>query len=153
MQLRAFTADLAATVASWVMSPAEAVMWCGHTDGLLPVEKIASWATGEGVHAFGLYADDRLVGYGELWIDDDEVEVELARLIVDPARRGQGIGRALVAELVSRAQERYPSIFMRVHPDNGAALRCYAAAGFERVSADLEAEWNAPQPVNYAWLT
>jgi hypothetical protein len=31
-------------------------------------------------------------GYGELWLDTDEDEVELARLIVPPDRRHQGLG-------------------------------------------------------------
>lgn len=153
MQLRSFTADLAATVASWATSPVEATRWCGHTDGLVPAAKVATWATEDGVRPFGLYDADELVAYGELWLDDEEGEVELARLIVDPGRRGQGIGRTLVTELVARAQLSYPSVFMRVHPDNQAALRCYSAASFTRVNAELEAQWNAPQPVQYVWLS
>ena len=96
-------------------------------------------------------ADEELIGYGELWVDHDGGEVELARLIIDPRRRGRGAGRDLVAELVARAE--YPEVFLRVHPDNPVALRCYTGAGFVRVDAVLEAEWNAPQPVAYVWLT
>jgi len=153
VQLRPFTADLAATVASWAVSTAEAVMWCGHPDGPVPVGKVIGWAAEDGVRAFGLHAEDRLVAYGELWLDDDEAEVELARLIVAPDRRGQGIGRILVAELIAHLPAGYADVFMRVHPDNEAALRCYAAAGFIRVGAELEAQWNAPQPVRYVWLS
>jgi len=153
MELRPFAADLAATVASWPTSPAEAAMWCGHSGGPVPVQKVLGWATEEGVRAFGLHAGDRLVGYGELWLDDDEAEVELARLIVDPDRRGRGVGRILVAELVTRARASYPDIVMRVHPENTAALSCYAAARFVRVDAEREAQWNAAQPVRYVWLT
>jgi predicted GNAT family N-acyltransferase len=47
------------------------------------------------VQPFGLYRDGRLVAYGELWTDDDAAETELARLIVDPGERGQGLGRHL----------------------------------------------------------
>ena len=152
MRLHPFTADLAATVAAWATSPAEAIMWCGHPGVPVPTEKVIAWADEDGVRPFGLYAAGRLVAYGELWVDEEEAEVELARLIVDPRRRRQGVGRRLVSELVIRARATYPDIFMRVHPDNLAALRCYAAAGFVRVSAEREELWNAPQPVRYVWL-
>jgi ribosomal protein S18 acetylase RimI-like enzyme/SAM-dependent methyltransferase len=150
VELRPFVVELAGTVASWAGSPSEAAMWCGHSGGLVPAEKVAGWSGEDGVRAFGLYAEEELVAYGELWVDDDEVE--LARLIVDPARRGKGVGRVLVKELTEQARKIHADVFMRVHPDNAAALRCYAAARFTRVAPELEAEWNAPQPVQYVWL-
>ncbi len=58
---------------------------------------------------------------GEVWLDDEEEEVELARLIVAPSHRGRGIGRQLVSELVELARAGYPDVFVRVHPDNAAA--------------------------------
>jgi ribosomal protein S18 acetylase RimI-like enzyme len=123
-------------------------MWCGQRAATVP-----AWLAEEGVSAYGLFDGDALVAYGELWIDDDEEEVELARLIVDPARRNAGLGRALVAELTARARESHRPVFMRVHPANAAALRCYAAGGFVAVDPELAAEWNKPQPVAYVWLT
>jgi ribosomal protein S18 acetylase RimI-like enzyme len=128
-------------------------MWCGHDGGLVPAEKVAAWAAEAGVYSFGLYEEAELIAYGELWVDHDEAEVELARLIVDPARRGRGVGRLLVAQLSMVARAMYPNVFLRVHPANAAALRCYGAAGFERATAQQEAQWNAEQPVPYVWLT
>jgi ribosomal protein S18 acetylase RimI-like enzyme len=153
MRLHPFPADEAVTVASWCGSPEEAAMWCGHRDGLVPAEKIRSWADEDGVRPFGLVDDAGvLLAYGELWGDDGEAEGERARRIVDPRHRGRGGGRTLVTQLADRARLAYPDIFMRVHPDNAAALACYARAGFVRVDAALEAEWNAPQPVDFVWL-
>jgi ribosomal protein S18 acetylase RimI-like enzyme len=162
MSLRPFDVADAATVAGWARTAEEASMWCGHAGWPVPADKVAGWSTEDDVRAFGLYAEPvrrsassraegDLIGYGELWVDDDEGEVELARLIIDPRHRGRGAGRELVAELVARSES--PDIFLRVHPDNTVALRCYTGAGFIRGDAGREAEWNAPQPVAYVWLT
>ena len=115
--------------------------------------QINAWADDDWVRPFGLYQDERLVAYGELWIDDDEAGVELARLIVDPAERGHGLGRRLVTGLADLARCTYPLVFLRVVPGNIAARRCYAAAGFEPAEPDQAARWNRGQPVNYIWLT
>jgi ribosomal protein S18 acetylase RimI-like enzyme len=74
-------------------------------------------------------------------------------LIVAPARRGQGLGGRLVRLLVELARAAYPTIALRVAPDNVVAQRCYLRAGFVRASAEDEAEWNQGQPVEYVWMT
>jgi len=91
--------------------------------------------------------------HGELWVDDGEVEVELARLIVDPGERGQGLGRRLAAELARLARSRQSRVFLRIHPRNIAAQRCYAAAGFAPVEPHQAASWNVGQPIGYLWLS
>jgi ribosomal protein S18 acetylase RimI-like enzyme len=140
-------------VSGWATTDEEVVMWCGHTATPVPPEQINAWAGEDGVQPFGLYRGGRLVAYGELWVDDGEAEVELARLIVDPRERSQGLGRRLVAALADLARSKYPRVFLRVHPDNIAARRCYAAAGFQPVEPDQAAAWNASQPVHYIWLS
>ena len=112
---------------------------------------LATLAAGWDGRAFGLVDDGVLVGYGELWIDDDEVEI--AHLIVDPARRRQGVGRRLVEALavVARSYDR-TTVCLRVHPDNSAAIRVYLASGFHDVDDAIAAEWNVGQPVTYRWL-
>ena len=97
--------------------------------------------------------DGEPVAYGEIWEDADENEAELARLIVDPARRGLGLGRTLVRELLAEARRRgWSDVWLRVVPDNEPALRAYAAAGFTRASAEEEAAFNVGQPVGFAWM-
>ncbi len=60
---------------------------------------------------------------------------EILSLAVAPEAHRQGIGRALLAELVDRARgagaER---IFLEVADDNAPALALYAATGFETIS-------------------
>jgi [ribosomal protein S18]-alanine N-acetyltransferase len=153
LRLHPFPADSAGLVSGWATTPEEVIMWCGHPAAPVTAGQINAWAHEDGVEPFGLYRDGQLVAYGELWIDDDEAEVELARLIVDPGERGHGLGRRLAMALADRARSRHPRVFMRVHPDNAAARRCYAAAGFEPVAPHQAALWNAPQPVDYVWLS
>lgn len=153
VRLRPFPAESADVVSGWARTPGEVVMWCGHPAAPVPAAQINAWASEDWVQPFGLYRDERLVAYGELWTDDDEAGTELARLIVDPAERGQGLGRRLASGLAVLARSRYPLVFLRVHPDNVAALRCYAAAGFEPVEPQRAARWNVGQPVSYVWLS
>lgn len=151
--LRPFPAEAAAVVSAWAATREEVIMWCGHPAAPVPAGQINDWAREEGVQPFGLYRDGRLVAYGELWTDDGEAATELARLIVDPGERGQGVGRRLVMALAAVARSRHRRVFLRVHPDNAAARRCYAAAGFEPAGPHLAALWNASQPVRYVWLS
>src|SRR5690242_6693745 len=143
LRLRPFDPAAAPTVAGWATTEPETRMWCGRDAA--PPEVVAGWADEPGVTPFGLYHDERLVGYGETWVDDDEAEVELARLVIDPTERAHGLGRRLVTELVAVALRHHPTVFMRVHPDNAPALRCYAAVDFVPVDPALAAEWNKPQ--------
>jgi len=153
VHLRPFPADSAEVVSGWARTREEVIMWGGRPAASVPAAQINAWAREDGVQPFGLYRDGRLVAYGELWIDDDEAEVELARLIVDPGERGRGLGRRLVMALAALARSRHPRVFLRVHPGNVAARRCYAGTGFEPVAPHLTALWNASQPIEYVWLS
>lgn len=104
------------------------------------------------VRSFVLVQGEPLA-YGELWMDQGEQEVELARLIVAPERRQQGWGRQLVKALLVEARRTgLPNAFLRVRPDNDPAIRCYLATGFVRVPVEQEQAFNAGQPLAYAWF-
>lgn len=150
-ELELFDRRSAAVVAGWAGSPDESMLWCSRTD--VTDDVVANWSAQPDVEAFVLRDDDRVVAYGEVWIDTDEQEVELAHVIVDPGRRGEGWGGRLIGELVAQARRHYPVVALRVHSVNDAAIRCYARAGFERASPADTAAWNAGQPVDYVWMT
>lgn len=153
LRLEPFDPAAAGTVSGWATTVDEVMMWCSRSEAPVPPDVIAGWSHAVDVHAYGLLETGRLIGYGEVWVDDDEAEAELARLIVAPDRRGLGLGRRLVALLVEVAQATYPTVVLRVAPENAAAQRCYRGAGFVRASAEDEAEWNQGQPTDYVWMT
>lgn len=148
MGLTPIGADQAAEVAGWAQPGAETVRWCGLAE--VTAETVAGWGAAADVLPYGLVEDGRLVGYGELWTDDDEVE--LARIIVAPDARGRRVGRRLATLLGAEAARLHPAVYLRVHPDNAPARRCYLGAGFVPVPAAEAAEWNRDQPVAYDWL-
>jgi [ribosomal protein S18]-alanine N-acetyltransferase len=148
-----YAAAHAVTVAGWAASAHEVALWCGRQEFPVDPRTIDEWQRDEDVRAHILVEGGGAVGYGELWFDAEEDEVELARIIVAPGMRGKGIGRVLVRELLAKALAAgYDDVFLRVHPDNARALRCYRGAGFVPVDAALAESWNAAQPVGYVWL-
>ena len=148
--LRPFDPAQAGPVAAWAGSATEARWWAGVAGFPVPAATVVSWQEDPDARGYLLYEDAEPVAYGEIWDDAEEAESELAHLIVHPAARGRGLGRALVHSLVPLAG--FDALLMRVHPDNSAARRCYVGAGFAVVDEERAAEWNVPQPVPYVWL-
>jgi [ribosomal protein S18]-alanine N-acetyltransferase len=144
----------AALVAGWPSSAEEAGRWCSRAEHPFPPEAVTAWWEDADVSPWLLLDPYGVpVAYGEVWDDADEDETELARLIVDPARRRQGVGRRLVDELVAIARTAgRSSCFIRVAPHNDAALALYRAAGFRDVDDATAADWNQGQPTEYCWL-
>ncbi len=150
-EIELFDSRWADTVAGWAGDSEASMLWCSLPS--VSRETVETWANSPSVEAFVLREADRAVAYGEVWVDPDEQEVELAHLIVDPSQRRSGFGTQLVVGLVAQARRHYPMVTLRVHSLNDVAIRCYGAAGFERVSASEETEWNKGQPVDYVWMT
>lgn len=151
MHLTQFTPSHSELVASWAPTPTDLSHWAALSEAPTD-ETFARWHAATGVHT-RLLIEGAPVAYGELWVSEEEDEVELARLLVAPDCRTRGVGRALVRLLVEEARS-FPvsTAWVRVVPENVAALRCYAAAGFTRASLAEEAEFNAAQPRAYRWL-
>jgi GNAT superfamily N-acetyltransferase len=61
----------------------------------------------------------------------------LARVLIDPHRRGEGLGRQLVAAALEKARaEGLRHLDLKVFADNEPALRTYIAAGFTDAGTD-----------------
>lgn len=81
-------------------------------------------------------------------MDPDAKDLEIAHLVVNPASRNRGYGRILADYLYRWSQTLWLwPVFMRVSPDNAAALRCYRQVQFATVAPlaeDMDPQW--------AWL-
>lgn len=129
-----FDPRLAASVASWVRSADELFMLAPSTPPPLTASKVRVWTQQHGEPLmFRESATGALVGYAELNpMRRDRSHLWIGHVIVDPARRGQGLGFALTRALLDRAfdMQRAERVTLVVFPENQAAVECYRAAGF-----------------------
>ena len=152
--LREFRGSDAREIARWPGSPEEVRRWAGSDPGWpVDVAVFGRWHADPDVRPYVLCDGEKPTGYGEVWVDEPEREVELARIIVSPEQRGRGVGRRLVGLLLYRASlAGLPDAFVRVVPENRAAIGCYRGAGFSPVSETKRGEFNRGQPVDYVWM-
>jgi len=111
--------------------------------GVLPhgftVEQALDGAARDYNEPNGLYvllgpADDPLAGGALTFLDNDRAEVK--RMWVSPATRGQGIARALLAELERLAVERGRQVIvLDTSSKLTGAVALYDTSGYQRVAA------------------
>jgi RimJ/RimL family protein N-acetyltransferase len=128
-----------ATIAAWHPIPADEVIGWWNTPDVEP------WAMVD--------EDDVLIGYGEIWTDAEEDEVELARLIIPADLRGRGLGQALVHQLLPKAAATgMTTTFLRVDEDNEVAINCYLRCGFSILGPEEAKVWNEGQRQEWVWM-
>ena len=81
-------------------------------------------------------AGGRLLGYHLLLLRQGSAWARLYSIAVDPAARGQGLGRRLLADAERQAAAAgRTGLRLEVRQDNRAACALYEAAGFRRLAA------------------
>ncbi|EIA21633.1 GNAT family N-acetyltransferase [Listeria fleischmannii] len=95
---------------------------------------LRSWLKTDDQVPFVSFEAGHPVAYGEIWIDDEEGDLEFAHLITAQDYRGQGYGKKLVQSLLEEAKKYpYDDIFIRVLPENSHAIKLYVSLGFEEI--------------------
>jgi RimJ/RimL family protein N-acetyltransferase len=91
--------------------------------------------------------DGALVGHTSLAIQAQGATGRLGRVLVDPGRRGQGLGRALVTAAVAAgfAQTRIDTMTLGVYRHNTPAHRLYESIGFSSTQTTIAATTVADQ--------
>ena len=84
-----------------------------------------------------LDAEGNTAGFGQV-LPREPGTAHLGRIIVSPLLRGQGVGRALVEQLIAAALERHhpEQITLNVYTYNTPALELYRSLGFTITAED-----------------
>ncbi len=134
VRLWPFDARFAPLVSSWISNPTEAYWLAPRTPPPITARRIAAWQV-PGSFPLMLTRENGggPLAYGELnLLNTFRSEYWLGHLIVDPARRGCGLGRELTRLLLERAFERLHAtrVTLVVFAENVEAVRCYESLGF-----------------------
>ena len=131
------SADLEAVV-SWVRTRRECELWAGSRFefpldfGALPARLGMDTA-----ESLCVLDGQELVAFGQLFSKSPE-RVHLTRVIVRPSARRRGFGRALVCELLRRAEGRYALASLNVNRSNAAAIALYENLGFRHADRPVD---------------
>ena len=133
LRLSAFDEVHAERVVSWVRDAEEAYWLAPRTPPPLTADKVIEWAgLGRQPQMLVDLPDPTPLAYGELNVLQTRQHTYwLGHLIVDPARRGQGLGRLLTSLLLHRAFRVHDArrVTLVVFPENTAAIAAYRSAG------------------------
>ena len=139
LALRAFAAGDDAALIGWIASASELERFAGPTLAWpLDGAQLEALRADPQVFAWTAYADPvRRAAVGHVEVVRVAADAgRIARVLLDPARRGEGLGAPLVAAAMAYASALgMPRLELNVYADNAAAIRAYRRLGFEDVGA------------------
>jgi ribosomal protein S18 acetylase RimI-like enzyme len=134
LSLRPASATDYEEIAAWISDAGACLRWAGPKVPypFLPAELPVLLAVpGGGSYCLADDAGGSPVGFGQYWPRPDGT-VHLLRIIIRPESRGQGLGRELCGQLLSRAVKSAPAqaVTLNVYRDNLVAVALYERLGF-----------------------
>lgn len=129
-----YSKEYAPQIRSWIDSIEIYKYVCLGKEFPPPDNIVNTWQRKE-VASYLLFSNSKPVVYGELWNRPNEMALEIAHLIVDPARRSMGYGTKMLELLYNRgaARKDVAKVIANIYNDNSVALGCFLKAGFELV--------------------
>lgn len=143
MELRTATLSDGFIIADWLQNDTDCFYATG--EEVYSADMYRSWYEATDQIGYVLLDDNQIIAYGEIWLDVEEQDLELAHLMVHPAYRNKGIGKQLVHMLQKECLAYpYPWIYLRIEPENSRAQTCYIGAGFvedESLRTSYNSRW------------
>ena len=139
LKLRPYKSFDAEVILSWLDSERTMRIWSGPRHPHFPpsLQEIQSLYDGYGAQAvnFPMVAYDETGAAGVVTLrfwTPEEKEVRLCNVLVDPSKRGCGIGQELLGMAVNYAFTclKAEKVTLGVLDENEQAIRCYRSAGF-----------------------
>lgn len=127
-----FSDEYEQDVRSWIDCEETYSFVCRGKDFPPPESLVLNWQR-EGIKSYLLFTERKPVAYGELWFKPGDMAVEIAHLIVNNFKRGEGYGVKMVNLLYNRGASRsdVAKVIANIYNENHSALSCFMKAGFE----------------------
>ena len=146
MELRKFIPSDARTIISWTGDETAFRKWCAdryETYPIVPDDIISAYKEAAGSGRFFPYTaaeDGEPVGHLIVRFPDEDMKTaRLGFIIVDPSRRGRGMGRRMIRLALHEAEAHgAEKATLGVFDNNESAHRCYLGAGFKDILGDKE---------------
>jgi GNAT superfamily N-acetyltransferase len=134
LALRDFTAADDEALIAWAPTAQALMLFAGETLVFpLTSPQLQALRDTQDLYAWTAYVTpdaDVPVGHAEV-VRTGPDSGRLARIVLDPSRRGAGLGRALVVAAIERAEGLgLTALDLRVYEGNDPAIRTYLALGF-----------------------
>jgi ribosomal protein S18 acetylase RimI-like enzyme len=126
------------TLMAWISDKEACKLWAGPKVRFpLALEHLKQDIAYSQENTFALTgAGGELVGLGQL-LDKGNHRIHLARIIIAPNRRGQGLGDLLCRLLIDEGLKRFGKVYftLSVYSDNVNAVKLYQKLGFKAKTA------------------
>lgn len=150
LRLRPYKSSDADTILSWCHDERAFYQWSAGVLGDFPITQ-NEFKFVEGLMPFTAFDETGIVGFFTLRNpENSNNELRFGFVIVDPRKRGQGLGKEMIKQGLKFVFEIYGAkkASLGVFENNSSAYYCYKAAGFKDAERDnvesyriLEEEW------------
>ncbi|MGD6957218.1 GNAT family N-acetyltransferase [Rossellomorea aquimaris] len=146
MNIRKVIPEDEPVIKGWLNEPKD----CKYVTGrqVYSSDMFNSWYEAHDQFGYIFEEGSKCIAYGEIWIDEEEKDIELAHIVVHPSLRNKGLGKRFIKELLEECKI-YPFewVYMRIEPGNVQAIQCYKGVGFKE-DPDLRSSFDS----RWIWL-